>query len=169
MWSMCVPCAQGKLVRQPFEYKEPSQSPQFLECLHSDVCGPIDPPSGPFRYCMVLVNASSRFSHVTLFLSQNLVFPCLLAQLIKLQVYFPDTPIKFLRMNNASEFCSQSFDLYRLSVGIKSEEPVSYEHEQNGQAEAHIKQIHILLILFYFNRICRLLLGDILYFTLPSC
>ncbi|KAL2632228.1 hypothetical protein R1flu_016914 [Riccia fluitans] len=42
-------------------------------------------------------------------------------------------------MDNASEFRSQSFNQYCLSVGIQSEEPVPYEHEQNGLAEAHIK------------------------------
>ncbi|KAL3700952.1 hypothetical protein R1sor_018974 [Riccia sorocarpa] len=46
----CVLCAKGKLIRRSFECKEPLQSPRFLERLHGDICGPIDPPSGPFRF-----------------------------------------------------------------------------------------------------------------------
>ncbi|KAL3683038.1 hypothetical protein R1sor_001060 [Riccia sorocarpa] len=142
--SLCVPCAQGKLIRHPFEYKEPLQSPRFLERLHGDICGPIEPPSGPFRYYMVLVDASSRHSQVTLLSTRNLAFSRLLAQLIRLRVQFPESPVKFLRMDNAREFRSRSFDDYCLSVGIHSEEPVPYEHEQNGLAEAHIKQLQLV-------------------------
>ena len=38
-----------------------SDPPQFIESIQGHIFGPIDPPSGPFRYFMVLVDASTRF------------------------------------------------------------------------------------------------------------
>ncbi|RDX63574.1 hypothetical protein CR513_57993, partial [Mucuna pruriens] len=38
-----------------------SESLTFLE--HGNICGPIQPPTGPFRYFMVLINASTGWSH----------------------------------------------------------------------------------------------------------
>ena len=46
--------------------------PTFLESIHEDICGPIHPPSGSFRYFMVLIDVSSRWSHVCLLSSRNL-------------------------------------------------------------------------------------------------
>ena len=62
----CVPCAQVKLVIRPSLYKYPYESLKFLERIHSDIHGPIHPPSAPFYYFMGVKDASSQFSHVTL-------------------------------------------------------------------------------------------------------
>ena len=80
----CIACSQGKLIIRPSPAKVGVESPTFLERIHGDICGPINPPSGPFRYFMVLIDASSRWSHVCLLSSRNLAFARLLAQIIKL-------------------------------------------------------------------------------------
>ncbi|XP_062025904.1 uncharacterized protein LOC133742246 [Rosa rugosa] len=49
---------------------------------------------GPFRYFMVLVDASTRWSHVMLLSTRNAAFAKLLAQIIKLRAHHPDHPIK---------------------------------------------------------------------------
>ena len=56
----CEACAQGKLVIRPSYTKVNIESPSFLERIQGDICGPIHPPCGPFRYFMVLIDASSR-------------------------------------------------------------------------------------------------------------
>ena len=56
----CVACSQGKLIIRPSFTKVISECPAFLERIQGDICGPIHPPSGPFHYCMVLINASTR-------------------------------------------------------------------------------------------------------------
>ncbi|BBG96653.1 Disease resistance protein CC-NBS-LRR class family [Prunus dulcis] len=85
----CRACSQGKLR------------------IQGDICGPIHPPCGPFRYFMVLVDASTRWSHVCLLSTRNMAFARLLAQIIKLRAQFPDYPIKSIRLDNAGEFTSQ--------------------------------------------------------------
>lgn len=124
----CAACYQGKLIARPSTLKVDIESPRFLERIHGDICGPIHPPSGVFRYFMVLIDASSRWSHMCLLSSRNLAFARLLAQIIRLRAQFPDYPIKSIRLDNAGEFTSQAFDDYCISIGIQIEHPVAHVH-----------------------------------------
>ena len=103
---------RGKLIIRPSPAKINFESIHFLERVQGDICGPIHPPCGPFRYFMVLIDASTRWSHISLLSTRNLAFARLLAQLIKLRAHFPDTPIKTIRLDNAGEFISDSFNNY---------------------------------------------------------
>ena len=140
----CEACSQGKLIIKPSITKVDLESPLFLQRIQGDICGPIQPPSGPFRYFMVLVDASCRWSHVCLLSMRNVTFARLLAQIIKLRAQFPDYPIKGIRMDNAGEFTSKSFDTYCASLRIEVGHPVAYVHTQNGLAESLIKHIQII-------------------------
>jgi hypothetical protein len=58
-----------------------NESPLFLERIQGDICGLF--LRGPFRYFMVLIDASTRWSHVRLLLTtRNVAFARLLAQII---------------------------------------------------------------------------------------
>jgi hypothetical protein len=61
---------------------------------------------------MVLVDASTRWSHVALLSTRNAAYAKLLAQIIRLRAHHPDNPIKSIRLDNAGEFTSQTFDDY---------------------------------------------------------
>ena len=137
----CPPCYKGKLIVRPSPLKVDLESPSFLERIHGDICGPIHPASGPFRYFMVLIDASTKWSHVCLLSSRNLAFAKLLAQIIKLRAHFPDHQIRKIRMDNAGEFTSQVFKDYCQATGIELEHPVAHVHTQNGLAESLIKRL----------------------------
>ena len=137
----CLSCFQGKLITRPSLLKVGLESPSFLERIHGDICGPIHPASGPFRYFMVLIDASTKWSYVCLLSTRNLAFSKLLAQIIKLRAHFPDNQIKKLRLDNAGEFTSQVFQDYCLATGIEVEHPVAHVHTQNGLAESLIKRL----------------------------
>ena len=68
----CVACSQGKLIARPSPTKVVIESPAFLQRIQGDICGPVHPQSGPFRYFMVLIDASTRWSHVCLLSTRNL-------------------------------------------------------------------------------------------------
>ena len=53
----CETYSQGKLITRPSMTKVDLESPSFLQRIQGDICGPIHPKSGPFRYFMVLVDA----------------------------------------------------------------------------------------------------------------
>jgi len=140
----CIACSQGKLIVRPSSAKIGHQSLVFLEHIQGDICGPIHPPSGPFRYFMVLIDASTRWSHVSLLSTRNVAFALLLAQIIKLRAQFPDNPIKTIRLDNASEFTSNSFNEYCMSIRISVEHPVAHIHTQNGLVESFIKHLQLI-------------------------
>ena len=102
----CTACSQGKLIIRPSFTKIVSESPAFQEHIQGDICGPIHPPSGPFRYFMALIDASTRWSHVCLFSTRNVAFSILLAQIIQLMAQFPYHPINTIHLDNVGEFSS---------------------------------------------------------------
>ena len=140
----CEACSQGKLIVRPSINKIMSESPVFLERIHGDICGPIHPPCGPFRYFMVLIDASTRWSHVCLISTRNVAFARLLAQIIKLRAHFSYYPIKTIRLDNAGEFTSQTFNNFCMSIGINFEHSVAHVHTQNGLAKSLIKRLQLI-------------------------
>ena len=140
----CAACSQGKLVIKPSTTKVRVESPAFLERIQGDICGPIHPTCGPFKYYMVLIDASTRWSHVCLLSTRNMAFARLLAQIIRLKTQFPDYAIKTIRLDNAGEFTSQTFNDYCLSTGITFEHHVAHVHTQNDLAESLIKRFQLI-------------------------
>ena len=70
----CIACSQGKLNIRPSFTKIASESPPFLERIQEDIYGHIHPPNGPFRYFIVLIDAS-RWSMYAFFLPGMLHLP----------------------------------------------------------------------------------------------
>jgi len=89
---------------------------------------------------MVLIDTSTRFSHICLLSTCNKTFAKLLAQL---RTHFPDYPIKKIHLNNAGEFTSHAFHEYCMSIGIGVEHPVVHFHTQNGLAKS-IKRLKLV-------------------------
>ncbi|KAM1683204.1 hypothetical protein ACFXTN_031398 [Malus domestica] len=93
---------------------------------------------------MVLVDASTCWSHVCLLSIKNTAFSKLLAQFIKLRAHHPDYPIKSIRLDNAGEFTSKTFDDYCMSVGVEVEHHVPHVHTHNDLAEVFIKHLQMI-------------------------
>ena len=140
----CEACSLGKLIIRPSPNKVGPEAPSFLEKIQGDICEPITPPCGPFGYFMVLIDASTRWSHVSLLATRNVAFARLLAQIIQLRANFLDYQIRRIRLDNAGEFTSQTFNDYCMSIGITVEHPVAHVHTQNGLAESLIKRLQLI-------------------------
>ena len=93
---------------------------------------------------MVLIDASTKWSHVCLLSTRNVAFTRLLAQIIRLRAQFPNHPIKSIWLDNAAEFSSQAFNNYCVSVGIDVEYYVPHVHTQNSLAESFIKRLQLI-------------------------
>ena len=91
---------------------------------------------------MVLIDALTRWSHVCLLSTHNIIFSRLLAQIIRLRTQFLDYPIRSIRMDNAGEFTSQAFSDYCMSIRINVEHPIT--HTQNGLVESFIKRLQLI-------------------------
>jgi hypothetical protein len=55
----CAACSLGKLIIKSSKNKIENESPLFLERIQGDICGPISPPCGPFRYFMEILHLLS--------------------------------------------------------------------------------------------------------------
>ncbi|KAM1140898.1 hypothetical protein ACFX19_041627 [Malus domestica] len=140
----CYTCTMGMLIIKPCYDKIHLNPLIFLQRIQGDICGLIHPPYGPFRYLMVLVNASTRWSYVCLLSTRNAAFSKLLVQVIKLRAHHLDYPIKFIRLDNARELTSKTFDDYCMLVRVEVEHPVPHVHTQNGLAETFIKDLQMI-------------------------
>ena len=81
---ICTACAKGKLITRPSLLKIRDESSVFLQRIQGDICGPIQPLSGPFRYFMELIDASTRWCYVDLLSTRNHAFSNPIAQIIRL-------------------------------------------------------------------------------------
>jgi hypothetical protein len=96
----------AKLILRPSPLKIHVEPLKFLERIQGDICGPIQPLSGPFRYFTVMIDASTRWVHVCLLSACNHVFAKFMMQVIRLKSNYPEYRIKNIYMDNAAEFSS---------------------------------------------------------------
>jgi hypothetical protein len=108
------------------------------------MCGLIQPLSGHFRYFMVLIDASTRWSHVCLLSTRNHVIAKFMTQVIRLKVNYPEYRIKSICMDNAAEFLSRAFGDYCMAQRIEVQHSVSYVYTQNGLPESLMKRIKLI-------------------------
>ena len=117
---------------RPSHLKIKAEPLKFLEGIQGDICGPIQPLSGPFRYFLVLIDASTRWSHVCLLSTRNHASAKLIAQ------------VKSIRLDNAAQFSSKAFNDYCMALEIEVQHSVPYVHTQNGLAGSLIKRIKLI-------------------------
>jgi hypothetical protein len=116
---MCASCVMGKLILRPSPLKIHVEPLKFLECIQGDICGLVQPLCGPFRYFMILINASTRWSHMCLLFTHNHTFAKFMMQVIRLKVNYLEYRIKSIHTDNAAEFSSRAFNDYCMAQGIK--------------------------------------------------
>ena len=94
---------------------------------------------------VLMIDALTRWSHVSLLSIYNTAFAKVFAQIIWLRARFMDHSTKKIRLNNTEEFTSQAFDDYCMSMGILVEQHVAHVHTQNWLAESLVKRLPISL------------------------
>jgi hypothetical protein len=109
---MYTSCAMEKVILRPSPLKIHAELLKFLEHIQGDICDPIQQLCGPFRYFMVLVDASTSWSHVCLLSTRNHTFAKFMTQVIRLKANYHAYRIKSIHMDNAIEFLSRAFNDY---------------------------------------------------------
>jgi hypothetical protein len=87
---MCTTCATEKLILRPSHIKIKVEPLKFLERIQGDICGLIKPLSDSFMYFMVLIDASTRWSHVCLLSTRNHAFAKFMMQVIRLKANYSE-------------------------------------------------------------------------------
>jgi hypothetical protein len=83
----CTSCATEKLILRPSPLRIYAEPLKFLERIQGDICGPIQPLSAPFRYFMVLIDTSTRWSRVCLLSTCKHAFAKIMTQVIRLLMH----------------------------------------------------------------------------------
>jgi hypothetical protein len=141
---MCTTCATGKLILRLSPLKIQTEPLKFLERIQCDICGPIQPLCGPFRYFMVLIDTSTQWSHVCLLSTRNHAFAKFMTQVIRLKENFSEHRMQSIRLDNVVEFSSRAFNDYCKAQEIQMQHVVPYVHTQNGLSESLIKWIKLI-------------------------
>jgi len=124
---------KGKLIIRPSQEKlEMSQSHFQNECRVIFVVQ----YTHHVDHFMVLIDSSTKWSHICLLLARNQVFAKLLVQL---RAHFPNYPINFFY--NTGEITSHAFHEYCISIGIEVEHPVAHVHTQNRLAKSLLERL----------------------------
>lgn len=64
---VCEPCTYGKQISKPFYSRGGERSSRVLQLIHSDVCGPITPPThNGKRYFVTFMDDFTHFTVVNL-------------------------------------------------------------------------------------------------------
>jgi hypothetical protein len=77
---------------------------------------------------MVLIDASTRWSHVCLLSTCNHAFAKFMMQVIRLKLNYPKYRIKSICMDNAAKFSSRASNDYCMAQGIEVHHSVPYVH-----------------------------------------
>lgn len=91
-----------------------------------------------------MIEASTKWSKSSLLPTRNMVFARLIANILQLKAQFPNHPIRKIRVDNAAEFRSKTFDEFCQATGIEVEYSTPYVHFQNKMAKALIKRIQMI-------------------------
>jgi hypothetical protein len=123
-------------VKANFMVKIHAKPLKFLELIQGDICGPIQSLCGPFRYFMVFVDASTRWSHVCLLSTHNHAFAKYMTQVIRLKVNYSEHRIKSICMDNVALLSYRFFNDYCMAKGIELQHSILYVHTKNGLTES---------------------------------
>lgn len=128
--SFCEGCVEGKMQRKSF--KPVGEIRSKLQCVHSDVCGPMPMESiGRRKYFVTFIDDYSRCCSVYFVQHKSEV-------LEKFKEFEAATTndsgkaIGTLRTDNGGEYLSKEFEAYLKSQGIHHELTVPHCPEQNG-------------------------------------
>jgi transposase InsO family protein len=132
---VCEGCQLGKQHRQAFPSGKAWRAKEFLELVHTDVCGPMRTPSlDKSRYFILFIDDYSRMTWVYFLHEKSEVFKTF--QKFKNHVEKQSgRNIKVLRSDRGKEYTSKEFNKFCEEEGVEHQLTVGYAPEQNGVSE----------------------------------
>lgn len=135
MEGVCEPCQLGKQARKPFHSQSEPRSSRVLELIHTDVCGPITPPTyDNKRYLITFLDDFTHFMVVCLVekKSEMLYHFVTFKKMVFSQF---EKRISKLRCDNGGEYISNDFKEMCRDSGIRLQYTIRFTPELNGVAE----------------------------------
>ncbi|GJR08472.1 retrovirus-related pol polyprotein from transposon TNT 1-94 [Tanacetum coccineum] len=132
---VCEVCLLGKHARSSFPKEAKSRAKEPLQLIHTDLCGPITPPShGKNLYFMLFIDDYSRKTWVYFLKEKFQAFEAL--KKFKAMVEKEKgLKIKSMISNRSGEFLSKEFNKFCEDNGIRRFLTAPYSPQQNGVVE----------------------------------
>lgn len=138
----CKTCAKGKLARLKFP-KNGSRATDFLEIVHSDICGPMEIDSiGGSRYFITFIDDKTRRIFIYFLKSKSAEeVTSRFVEFVNLAERQTDKKVKILRTDNGKEYLNELFQKYLKKNGIIHQTTNVYTPQQNGLSERNNRSI----------------------------
>lgn len=139
---ICEVCLEGKQTRKPFmKLPDERKAKNILECVSSDVCGPLNPNSHDGKkYFISFIDHYSHFAVVYFLQNKGETF-CKFKEYIALvDNQFQKLPQR-LRCDNGGEYVSHEMRNFCKQKGIKLEYTIPRTPQQNGVAERYNRTV----------------------------
>ena len=130
----CAICARANIKRSPFPQKASHRATRLLERIHCDICGPLPPCYGSYRYFILFICCYSRYISVYFMKSRDEAYQHF-SSFRSLAENFSREHISILRVDNAPELVRGKLEQCCNSLGITYERTVPDTPNQNGVAE----------------------------------
>lgn len=130
----CEACMKGKMQRKPFP-KKSTPVKEILDCVVSDVCGPMQTMSlGGSYYFITFIDVYSKCTEVHFMKHKSEVPDIAINFIEKMKTQHGRKP-KIFRSDRGKEYLNGKLQSYLLREGIRPQCTVGYAPEQNGIAE----------------------------------
>ena len=137
---VCEVCTLGKQQRSPFPSGRSWRTPNPLELVRTDICGPFDPISvGGNKYFISFIDDFSRKLWVYLIKGKSVAFTIFKSFKAHVEVE-SGCKIKILRSNRGGEYTTNEFQDYCRKNGMQ-QFTTAYTPQQNGIAERKSRMI----------------------------
>ncbi|KAD7117216.1 hypothetical protein E3N88_04484 [Mikania micrantha] len=132
---VCDACMLGKQARNSFPKKSLYRANKPFELVHTDLCGPISPPTlGGNRYFMLLVDDYTRYAWVYALRTKDEALGVF--KKFKNEVELEhELKVKALKSDRGGEFLNRLFAEYCDETGVKRMFTAPYSPQQNGVVE----------------------------------
>ncbi|GJS16423.1 retrovirus-related pol polyprotein from transposon TNT 1-94 [Tanacetum coccineum] len=115
---LCSACQLGKSKKYSHKPKSENTNMEVLHTLHMDLCGPMGVQSiNGKKYILVIVDDYSRFTWVKFLRSKDETLEFIINFLKQIQVGLNKT-VRYIRIDNGTEFVNQVMSKYYEGVGI---------------------------------------------------
>lgn len=132
---LCVPCIQGKQTNLPFNKEKKNKPTRPLNIIHSDVCGPINPPTIDRKnYFVTFIDGYTHYTKTYLITEKSEVFDKFKEYVAQATAHF-DLKVNSLYCDNGGEYFSTAFQNFCSEKGIAYHPTIRYTPQLNGVAE----------------------------------
>ncbi|GJX67573.1 retrovirus-related pol polyprotein from transposon TNT 1-94 [Tanacetum coccineum] len=132
---VCEGCLLGKHARSSFPKEATSRAKEPLQLIHTDLCGPITPPSySKNLYFMLFIDDYSRKTWVYFLKEKSQAFE-VFKKFKAMVEKEKGLKIKSMRSDRGGEFLSKEFNKFCEDNGIRRFLTAPYSPQQNGVVE----------------------------------